>query len=195
DGAAAGLLVRPSDDAPLEVLAATDHVTTHLEIYQAQRDEGPCVDVCTTGRPVVAVGSSTILERWPVVGRAIVDAGFRRVHAYPLAWQGRALGGLNLFGREARTLDEASGRAARAIADMLTLVVAQPERVLDDEITRRLTRVLEGRVVIEQAKGVLAQSMGVDTADAYAVLLAMRDRDGTTLSATARSVIKAAHRR
>ncbi|WP_275002344.1 GAF and ANTAR domain-containing protein [Promicromonospora iranensis] len=194
-GAAAGLLVRASDAAHLELLAATDHVATHLEVYQAQQHEGPCVDVCTTGRPVMAAEASEILSRWPVTGRAILDAGFRRVQAYPLVWQGRMLGGLNIFGREEGTTDSESARMAHAYADMLTLVIAQPERAADGEIDDRLARVLRGRVTIEQAKGVLAQRLGVDMTRAYEVLLDKRDQDGTTLTKVAQQVITEAHQR
>ena len=192
-GGAAGLLVLAPDVARLEMLAATDHVTTHLEIYQAQQQEGPCVDVCTTGLPVIATKQSEILARWPVTGRAILDAGFQQVHAYPVAWRGKVLGGLNIFGREEGAPDSESSRMARAFADMVTLVIAQPDRVPDGEIDHKLARALRGRVVIEQAKGVLAQQTGVDMAKAYEFLLDKRDRDGTTLTATAQHVIAEAH--
>lgn len=194
-GGAAGLLVRPTDGARLEMLAATDHVATHLKIYQAQQNEGPCVDVCTTGRPVTVAGKPEIVARWPMVGQAIVAAGFRQVHAYPLAWRGRLLGGLNILGHEAGVPDQAQVRMAHAFADMLTLVVAQPERVLDEEIDQRLATALDGRVVIEQAKGVLAQRQGVGMARAYELLLDARDRKGLTLTETARRVIAETHER
>lgn len=194
-GGAAGLLVRAPDVARLEMLAATDHVATHLEIYQAQQHEGPCVDVCTTGQPVMATGGSEILARWPVTGRAILDAGFQQVHAYPVAWRGKVLGGLNIFGREEGVPDSESGRMARAFADMVTLVIAQPERVPDGEIDHKLATALRGTAVIEQAKGVLAQRTGIDMAKAYELLLDKRDRDGVTLTVTAKRVIAEAHQR
>ena len=194
-GGAAGLLVLAPDVARLEMLAATDHVATHLEIYQAQQQEGPCVDVCTTGLPVIATEQSEILERWPVTGRAILGAGFQQVHAYPVAWRGKVLGGLNIFGREQGAPDAGSSRMARAFADMVTLVIAQPENVPDGEINYKLTRALRGRIVIEQAKGVLAQRSGVDMARAYDLLLDKRDQDGTTLTATAERVIAEAQQR
>ncbi|MCA5893997.1 GAF and ANTAR domain-containing protein [Isoptericola sp. NEAU-Y5] len=189
DGDAAGLLARPSGGVPLEVLTATDHAAAHLEIYQARVDEGPCVDVWTTGLPVVAAGRAEILDRWPTAGRAILDAGFAHVHAYPLAWRGRVLGGLNIFGRGSRAPDEECVRIAHAFADMLTLLVAQPANVPDDEIDLRLGQALGARVVVEQAKGVLAQTLGIDMAKAYEVLLERRDRSGATLTETGHRII------
>ncbi|MFE6967836.1 GAF and ANTAR domain-containing protein [Isoptericola sp. NPDC057653] len=193
-GDAAGILVR-THDGPLELLAATSHRATYIELFQTQRDEGPCVDVIRTGRPVAATGRDEIVARWPGVGPAIVGAGFEAVHAFPLDWQGGVLGGLNIFGRGAEALDDESARAARALASMVTLVIVQPERLRPDEVDRRLRRALGGRVVIEQAKGALAYQMGIDPANAYEVLLERSVREGIPLTQTARQVLREAQQR
>ncbi|MEL7978230.1 GAF and ANTAR domain-containing protein [Isoptericola sp. F-RaC21] len=193
-GDAAGLLVR-TDGGPLELLAATSHQAMHLELFQAQRDEGPCVDVVRKGVGVVATGRDEILARWPVVGPAIVDAGFSAVHAFPLEWQGGVLGGLNIFGHDGAALDDDSSRTAQALADMVTLVIVQPEHLQADELDRRVTRALGGRVVVEQAKGALAYQLGIDPADAYDVLLERSVRRGLTLTQAAREVLREAQRR
>src|SRR4051794_21951466 len=49
----------------LELLSATSHRTSELEVYQAQHDSGPCVDTISSGGPVTAVGSEAITSRWP----------------------------------------------------------------------------------------------------------------------------------
>jgi hypothetical protein len=193
-GDAAGLLVR-TDGGPLELLAATSHQAMHLELFQAQRDEGPCVDVIRKGVGVEATGRDEILGRWPVVGPAIVGAGFSAVHAFPLEWQGGVLGGLNVFGRDGVALDDDSSRTARALADMVTLVIVQPDRLRPDELDRRVTRALDGRVVIEQAKGALAFQLGIDPADAYDVLVQRSAREGVPLSHVANDVLRQAQQR
>ena len=194
DGDAAGLLVRTAG-GPLELLAATSHRATYIELFQAQREEGPCVEAIRTGRPVTATGRDEIVERWPDVGPAIVNAGFEAVHAFPLDWQGAVLGGLNIFGHDPAGLGSEGARAARALADMLTLVIVQPEHLRPDEVDRRVTRALGGRAVIEQAKGALAFLMGIDPASAYDVLLERSVREGIPLTQTARQVLREAQRR
>ncbi|WP_251152830.1 GAF and ANTAR domain-containing protein [Cellulosimicrobium sp. Marseille-Q4280] len=182
---AAGLLVRA--DGRLETLTTTSHAAEHLEAFQSQRAEGPCVDVVETGQAVEAVGRQEIVDRWPTVGPAIVAAGFRVVHAVPLAWQGGVVGGLNVFGRE--PLTDEQRRSVRACADMLTLVVGQPYRLSTLDFGRSIARALRDRVVVEQAKGALAHLLDVDVSAAYDELVARSERDGVSLTAVAHDVL------
>jgi GAF domain-containing protein len=194
DSDAAGLLVRAPGGA-LELLSATSHAAVELELYQAQADEGPCVELLATGEIVEAVGSDTIQARWPVVGPAIVRAGFTAVHAYPLRWRQGVLGGINLFSHRGSAHDDDQVATARSFADMAALVLVQPERLERGAVADRLAHALEGRVVVEQAKGVLAHQLGVDMESAYARLVDRAAQDGDTLSEAARAVVQEAYRR
>ena len=69
---AAAILV--DTDSGLQLLAATSHRTSDLELYQAQVQEGPCVDAIRSRRPVEAAGAS-LASRWPAAGPAIAGAG------------------------------------------------------------------------------------------------------------------------
>jgi GAF domain-containing protein len=191
---AAAVLVTDGDRG-LELLSATSHRAGELEVYQAQHGNGPCVDTLRTGAPVVAIGSDEITGRWPDVGRVIVDSGFRAVHAFPMVWHGKPLGGLNVFSEEPVPLGTVPRQLAQNFADVATLALAQPGVLEDDELGERISAALEGRVVIEQAKGVLAHLLGVDSASAYDHLLRRAVDTGSTLSATAREVIRQAHER
>src|SRR3954452_17239601 len=100
-----GLLVEDTDDS-LELLVSTSHTLEQLEALQVGQDEGPCVDCFRSAGRVSAVGSSVIRLRWPVAGEAIVQAGFGAVHAFPLLWQGSAIGALNVFSRDEARLED-----------------------------------------------------------------------------------------
>ena len=191
---AAALLVR-NGSGELELLSATSHRAAELEVYQAQHRDGPCVDAVRTGEVVVAVGSDAIVARWPDVGSTIVDSGFQAVHAFPMSWHGTPLGGLNVFSEHPVDLDEPARRLAQNFADLATLTLAQPGLLEDDELADRINAALAGRVLIEQAKGVLAQTLGVGMAEAYDRLLRRVLDTGSTLSATAREVIRESHER
>ncbi|GAA1725341.1 GAF and ANTAR domain-containing protein [Isoptericola hypogeus] len=190
-GDAAGVLVRLAA-GPFEVLSATSHTATHLELYQTHRQEGPCVDVLDTHRLVAVSGPEAIVARWPAVGPAIVEAGFASVHAFPLVWQGGAFGGLNVFAASDRGLDAGTIRTTQGLADMLTLAIVQPDRLRPEDVDRRLARALDARVVVEQAKGALAHQLGIDVARAYDVLMERSVRAGTPLTHTARAVLEEA---
>lgn len=190
---AAGLLLRSENDQ-LEFLSATSHRTTELELYQAQRDEGPCVDVVRSGDLVEALGEDQVRSRWPTVGPAIVEAGFLSVFAFPLRWHGRAIGGLNLFAVGDEPLGEDGRQLGQTFADVAALVIVQPQHVDESDLLGNLRRALEGRVVVEQAKGVLAYQLDIDMAAAYDELLRRSERDGTSLTAAAAATIDEARR-
>jgi GAF domain-containing protein len=191
---AAGLLVRTPSGA-LELLSATSHAAVELELYQAQVEEGPCVDLLSTGEVIEEVGADALRARWPAVGPAIVQAGFSAVHAYPLRWRDGVLGGLNLFSRHSSGHDGEQAATARSFADMAALVLVQPERLEQGAVADRLARALEGRVAVEQAKGVLAHQLDVDMETAYTTLVDRAAQDGDALSVAARNVVQAAYRR
>ena len=191
---AAALLVT-NGRGSLELLSATSHRASELEVYQAQHRSGPCVDALRHGDRVMAVGADDIVTRWPEVGTVIVESGFQAVHALPMVWHGRVLGGLNVFSVEAVPLEGASLQLAQHFADVASIALAQPGMLEDDELDERISSALEGRVVIEQAKGVLAHTLGVDMATAYDELLRRTLDTGSTLSATARDVVREAHQR
>ncbi len=169
------------------LLASTSHRASTLEMLQAQEESGPCVECVATGVALTATGEAELLSRWPVVGRAILDAGYVGVDAYPLRWRGRALGGLNLFRSSAGRTDPDLGQA---FADVACLVVAQAA-VADDEAVRdAFLAAMIDRDVVEQAKGVLAQRAGIDLDRAYAELLDRATASGTSLSKVAAAVVR-----
>lgn len=176
----------------LELLSATSHREQQLELYQSQLDEGPCVDTVRVVAPVSCTGAAEIVRRWPTVGPAIVDAGFGSVHAFPLLWDDGSIGGLNLFGEGASPFSTEESALAQSFADVAALAIVHPTGLGDDEVGRRVERALEGRAVVERAKGVLAYRLGVDMAAAYDVLVE-RSRGGS-LTATAGAVVADASR-
>ena len=191
----AGAFLARLPSGAFDVLSSTSHKVVELELHQVQTETGPCVDACRTGRATQGIGRDEILARWPDVGRAIVDAGFLAVHAFPMIWRGRALGGLNLFSTGADELGVASAVLAQNFADFATLAILQPEAVADEVVEERMSAALEGRVVIEQAKGVIAHLQGLDMAASYDELVNLARANRWTLVQASAEVIRGAHAR
>ena len=189
---AAGVLIANGDR--LDLLAASSHAAAELEVHQSQLVEGPCVDAHHTGRPVDAHGSD-LVARWPRFGQTMVDSGFSSVHASPLRWHGVALGAMGLFRRTDKPLTPEEETVAQAFADLATLLIVQTGKVDLQVVRQRVHEALTARIVIEQAKGVLAWTHGLAMAEAYRLLLQRAADDGTTLTATAQAVIDEAQRR
>jgi GAF domain-containing protein len=190
--AAAGMLVK-DEHGQLELLSATSHQASELELYQLQHDTGPCVEAFQTGAAVIA-RSDAIGARWGDVGPAILTAGYHAVVAVPLRWHGQILGAMNAFHRDPEPPDEETRLLSQAFADVATMVIVQTE-LSTAQVEERIRTVLGGRTVVELAKGVLAHTTGVDMAAAYRLLVERALDNGTTLTETADGVINQAQRR
>jgi hypothetical protein len=186
DADAVAILARDAD-GELSLLSATSHRVSELEILQIQRSIGPCVDVIETNEALAVHGADRIRERWADVGRAITDAGFDSVEAFPMRWRGTALGGLNVFRRTAPEAGDAA--TGQAFADIATLTVVYSMPISAEQAAARLAEALSARELVEQAKGVIAYLSGVDMGTAYELLMERAEHDGQTLTRTADAVI------
>ncbi|MGG5259689.1 ANTAR domain-containing protein [Phycicoccus avicenniae] len=191
---AGGILVR-MEGGTAELLVATSHRATDLELAQLQAQEGPCLDAIETGRPVVGRGREDLIGRWPQTGRRVVEAGFEVVHALPLTWRDTAFGGLNLFWVDATAEPADVAEHTRALADAATLLILSKGALPDDALGRAVAHALEDRVVVEQAKGALGYVRSLDPESAYDALVELGRSEGLTVGEAARLVVERAERR
>jgi transcriptional regulator with GAF, ATPase, and Fis domain len=189
---AVGLIVRPAGSGDLELLAATSHDATELEVYQVQQNAGPCVDCIHLGHHVSRHGRQQIDQAWPELHGAISSAGFEMVHAIPLNWRDQTLGGLNVFRHRPLGLSTDEVVLAQTLTDVATLALLQAPDLTSGEVDDRILAALRGRIVVEQAKGALAHSRGLSMDRAYRQLLELAQRQGWSLGAAAARVLKAA---
>lgn len=176
----------------LELLGSSSHRADALELLQVQQHRGPCVDAMAADAPVVGVGREDLVARWGDVGRAIADAGFEEVHAYPMRWAGTRLGGLNVFVRPDQVTDPSVGQV---FADLATIAVLQREEPSADQLVARVREVVAARSVVEQAKGVLAYLGRTSLDSAYAELVRRSREEDRDLTALARRVVDEQHQR
>lgn len=188
DASSAGVLVSVGGQ-DVELLAATSHRVEELELYQSQLHEGPCIEAIERGEPVEASGRLELAARWPVFGRAMASAGLLTIHASPMRWHERVLGGVNLFWRTERALSTDERDLARAFADICTLALMQPSTSDMESVSDRLRTALQGRVAIERAKGVLAETEGVDVAAAFTLLAELSKKTGRPLAEIALKIL------
>src|ERR687889_437269 len=147
----------------LRAVAASDEAAHIMELLQLQSDEGPCLDCFQSAAPVSVADLAEASARWPSFVAAVTQRGeFRSVHALPLRLRGRAIGALNLFGSVPGPLPEPDLALGQALADVATIGILQ-ERVIrrGEVLNEQLQGALNNRVIIEQAKGVLAQYGGL----------------------------------
>jgi transcriptional regulator with GAF, ATPase, and Fis domain len=169
DISAAGLVL--ADDAGLlQVVAASSEPCRSLEVFQVQTDEGPGVDCFASGQPV-AVADLLRSERWPRFASAAIEVGFASVHAVPMRLRAQTIGALSFFTVECGALHEPMLRLGRAFADVATIGLLQQRAIHHRNLlTEQLQTALSSRIVIEQAKGILAERLHVDVDQAFVLL-------------------------
>jgi GAF domain-containing protein len=146
----------------LRVVAASSDDAELMELLQLQNEQGPCLDCYHTATPV-SVPDLAVADQWPAFTAAVAQAGgFRSVHALPLRLRRESIGALNLFHKDPGSLPDSDLALGQALADVATIGILQERMIRRSEVvTEQLQSALNSRVVIEQAKGVLAQHHGV----------------------------------
>ena len=194
DVAAAGfLLADPLDQ--LRLLAATTERARELELFQLQADEGPCVDCYSTGKPVSVADLTEAAERWPRFVPAALQAGFASVHAVPMRAAGLVLGALGLFGSGPGELGDADRLVAQTLAHVASVALLREHAPTPSTVIPQLRAALASRVLIEQAKGFLRETLDVSVEEAFAVLRAYARANNEHLTAVARRLMTDRHAR
>ena len=170
-GASAAGVMLADPRGELRVAAASSEEAGLLELFQLQNDQGPCLDCFRTGRAVTATDLAGPAPRWPRFAEAAVRSGFATVEALPMRLRDQVIGALNLFRAAPGGLDPADLRIAQALADVATIGLLHERNVRRREtVSEQLQAALNSRVIIEQAKGKLAERLGIDMDRAFAML-------------------------
>jgi GAF domain-containing protein len=170
DVGAAGLMLLGSDDE-LRVMASSSEAMRVLELFELQSQEGPCLDCYREGQPVVNQDLATVDGRWPRFRAEAVQAGFKSVHALPMRLRGQVIGALNLFHIESGAMRATDIEAAQALADVATITILAHRAALESQVlNEQLTHALNSRVLIEQAKGMVAERLTLDMEGAFKAL-------------------------
>jgi transcriptional regulator with GAF, ATPase, and Fis domain len=170
DVSATGLLLGDSCDQ-LRVMASSAENIHLLELFQLQNHDGPCLDCYRTGAPVSHPDLSMATDRWPLFAPAATKSGFRTVHALPMRLRTQVIGALNLFHTEANALAPEVTQIVQAMADVATIgLIQERAQHQHDILVDQLQTALNSRILIEQAKGVLAERHGIDPGQAFTQL-------------------------
>jgi hypothetical protein len=168
-GATAGgvLLTAGADLTPL---VASHEQMRLLQLFEVQRGEGPCIDSYRRNEQIVEEDLAR-LARWPRFTPTALRCGYRSVFAFPMRLRNEVLGALNLFKAQPGPVDQTDFNAVQAFADMATIGIVHERAVRHArELAAQLQTALNSRVLIEQAKGILAEHAGLDMDAAYQAL-------------------------
>ncbi len=174
----------------LRVMASSSERMRALELIEFQNDEGPCRDCLLLGERVLNVRLDQADDRWPRFAPQAREAGFHMVHALPLRLRTDVIGAMNIFSSELSELCPEDVNLTQALADAATIGILQERAIKHGtDLAGQLQGALNSRVVIEQAKGIVAERRQVDMDEAFALLRSYARSNRKQLSDVARAII------
>jgi hypothetical protein len=190
--AAAGILLGDTN-GELHLYAASSEQATLLEKLQMHAGAGPCLEAYRSGQPVLVDDLSSSTAKWPAFAAQAGRYGYRAVAALPMRLREERVGGLNLFLAEAGSLTDTSIKVGQALADVAAIGILH-QRILShsEQVNQQLQTALDTRLIIEQAKGILAERARIDMNQAFAVLRAHARRTNRRLTDLAHAIVDGA---
>jgi GAF domain-containing protein len=189
-GAAGAGVSLADDDGHLRFATATNEVVTAVEQVQQDAEQGPCHVAYRTNQPVFVRDLSQPAE-WPLLADAALRAGLASVAGIPMTFDGRAVGSLNIYDDHIREWSDEDLTAALVLADIATGYLVHASELNQARRTNeQLQAALDSRVVIEQAKGLLAGERGITLDQAFAIMRTQARNRNAPIHAIAHAVVE-----
>jgi GAF domain-containing protein len=189
DGSEAGIMLADADGRLRHAACSSERMRL-VELFELQHEEGPCFDAYSRQTAVVSGSPDDAEARWPRFAPHAREAGFAAVSAVPMRLRTEVIGALNLFSSEPRALGDDDVRVVQALADVATIGILQERAIRDSNaLSSQLEVALESRIVIEQAKGIVAEHQRVSVDEAFELLRHFARDHNRLLAETCRQVI------
>lgn len=188
-GGAAGILLADPERRLRVVAASTEDLHT-VQLLAVEGEQGPCVDCLRTGQPVHVPDLRAAADRWPEWVELALVQGYRAAYATPMRLRENVIGALTIVATSTDALPGGDLHAARALADVATITLlthAAADR--SDTLAAQLRSALDSRVVIEQAKGVVATVAGLTMDEAFQLLRSTSRRTNVRLAELAEGIV------
>ena len=184
----AGVMLE-DEGGDLRFVAASDEVVRSIEALQIELGEGPCILAYRTGKVILA-DDLDVDQQFPMFARRAREAGMAAVQSFPLRADDQCVGALNMYAAHTAPFDDDDIEAATLLADVCTTYIVNSRTLADSyKLAGQLQKALDSRVVIEQAKGKLAEQLGVSVGDAFGVLRGHARNNGLKLHDVATAVV------
>jgi hypothetical protein len=185
--AVAVLLVAEND--VLDLAASSGELAELIGRYEVSLREGPAMDAYRSRTPVECDELSTTTARWSRFTPIALDAGLVAAHALPCQRRDEVFGTVAMY--ETRTPNSGFDDLPlyRAVANAVSLGITthrEPELAVR---TEQLQHALHSRIVIEQAKGMLAERANISVDHAFQLLRRHARNNNVKLHDVARQLL------
>lgn len=185
----AGLLLA-SPDGGLSVTASSGAAVQEVEEVAIDSGCAPCFECLERLEPVSVPDIAADRERWPEFSDAARSHGFNAVTVLPVRVRGNGVGTLSIFSRDPAGLSDIDRSVAQAFADVAAISLLQHRAANQQHLlNEQLQHALESRVLIEQAKGVLAEREKISLDGAFTKLRKHARGHGMKLADVASGVL------
>lgn len=179
------------EEQHLTVATTNSEVGDAVESLEVELEEGPCVECVRVGHPVLVPDLAAAAERYPRFVPRALDAGAHAIHALPMTGHGELVGSLDIVSLKPIEMSDADLSTARMLCDVAVSYIFAVQ--LHEETSRlasQLQNALDTRVLIEQAKGMLAERHGLPLGEAFDRLRRHARNRGTPVREIARQVVE-----
>jgi GAF domain-containing protein len=184
----AGGLMLVGSDGELQLMTSTSEGADFVEVMQLNAAAGPCIECFRTGL-AVSVPDISVADQWPAFRAAALKQGFLAAHATPMKLRGQIIGTMNLFSSSVGEVDGRDAALAQALADVATIGILQERMIREGHVlSEQLHHALDSRIVIEQAKGVIAHSLSTTMDEAFSILRHYARSNNLTIRSVAEGI-------
>jgi GAF domain-containing protein len=178
-----------------ETVASSDERVWAIDSDQYAAGEGPCLEAARSGE-IVRVGVEQVRERWPRFAGSARGAGVASYLSAPLVLEDKFAGSLNLYSTQPHGFGDLDEALLRLYITAASAAIANARRYTQARaVAQNLSRALESRAVIDQARGVLMAVRGISAQEALDQMIAESQNTNTKLRDIAGQVIRSVGRR
>lgn len=187
---AGGILLADSG-GDLELVASTSEEAKVVETIIIAAGAGPCIDGFDTAAVVTVPDITASGDKWPKFKKSALEQGFRSTYAVPMRLRTEVIGVMNLLSSTPDSISQKDGDIAQALADIAVLGILHERNFRNPLVVdEQLHLALDTRILVEQAKGVLAQAEGLSMTDAFDALREYASSHGLSLRQSAEGTVQ-----
>ncbi|WP_067813791.1 GAF and ANTAR domain-containing protein [Nocardia inohanensis] len=176
----------------LRFVTAPDERSAAIERCQEDAQQGPCVDAYRTGKPILVADLARRAREWPRYSVLAAEYRVMAVAGIPMRLGENNIGVVNLYDLHPRYWAPDEVEVARLLSDIATGYVVNANKWRQQQqVTEQLQFALRSRVILEQAKGMIATQHGITPDEAFDLIRGYARRKQARLHAVAGAIVDA----